>query len=73
MGQWLVSVRGGLAHSSAWRWRRHVPPAVREKGGVLMQFAADTLVDRLRTEITLITPEQLIYNIVQPVNHSAKP
>jgi hypothetical protein len=36
-------------------------------------IAADTLVDRLRTEITLITPEQLIYSIVQPVNHPAKP
>jgi hypothetical protein len=36
-------------------------------------IAADTLVDRLRSEITLITPEQLIYNIVQPLNHRAKP
>jgi hypothetical protein len=36
-------------------------------------IAADTLVDRLRSEITLITAEQLIYNIVQPVNHPAKP
>jgi hypothetical protein len=36
-------------------------------------IAADTLVDRLRSEIRLITPEQLIYNIVQPVNHPAKP
>jgi hypothetical protein len=36
-------------------------------------IAADRLVDRLRTEITSITPEALIYNIVQPVNHTAKP
>jgi hypothetical protein len=36
-------------------------------------IAADALVDRLRTEVTLITPAQLIYNIVQPVNHPAKP
>jgi hypothetical protein len=36
-------------------------------------IAADRLVDRLRTEITAITPEALIYNIVQPVNHTAKP
>jgi hypothetical protein len=36
-------------------------------------IAADTLMDRLRTEITSITPEALIYNIVRPVNHPAKP
>jgi hypothetical protein len=36
-------------------------------------IAADRLVDRLRTEITSITPVALIYNIVQPVNHTAKP
>jgi hypothetical protein len=36
-------------------------------------IAADRLVDRLRTEITSITPEAMIYNIVQPVNHTTKP